>query len=82
MAVLSLADHYRQGLMQIKEISALNNIPHQYLVQIFNILGKADIIKSVRGKNGGYQLSRPPSDISVLEIIELLYSELMSLKFL
>jgi len=77
MAVLTLADHYRQGLMQIKEISSLNNIPHQYLIQIFNILGKADIIKSVRGKNGGYILSRNPADISVLEIVELLEGEIV-----
>ena len=72
LATLSLAEHYGQGLMQIKGISSQNNIPVQYLAQIFSLLVKADIIKSVRGKNGGYKLSRSPSVITVLEILEVL----------
>lgn len=71
-ATLSLAENYGQGLLQIKEIADHNNIPLQYLAQIFSQLVKADIIKSVRGKNGGYKLSRSPSDITVLEILEIL----------
>ena len=72
VATLSLAEHYGQGLLQIKDISNQKNVPLQYLGQIFNLLVKADIIKSVRGKNGGYKLSRTPSDITVLEILEVL----------
>ena len=72
LATLPLAEHYGQGLLQIKDISNQKNIPLQYLGQIFNLLVKADIIKSVRGKNGGYKLSRTPSDITVLEILEIL----------
>ena len=72
LAALSLAGHYGQGLMQIKDISGQNSIPLQYLAQIFNLLVKADIIQSVRGKNGGYKLSRSPSAITVLEILEVL----------
>lgn len=71
-AVLTLAGHYGQGLLQIKDISALNKIPPQYLMQIFNLLVKADIIKSVRGKNGGYKLGRQPSEIQALEVLDLL----------
>jgi Rrf2 family protein len=72
LATLSLAEHYGQGLLQMKDISRQQNIPLQYLGQIFNLLVKADIIKSVRGKNGGYQLSRTPSLITALEILEIL----------
>lgn len=72
MAALSLAEHYGQGLMQIKDISSQNNIPVQYLAQIFSQLVKSEIIKSVRGKNGGYELARPPAKITVFEILELL----------
>ena len=72
LATLYLAEHYGQGLMQIKDISRQKNIPLQYLGQIFNLLVKADIIKSVRGKNGGYQLARTPSIITSLEILEIL----------
>ena len=72
LATLSLAEHYGQGLLQIKDISSQRNIPLQYLGQIFNLLVKADIINSVRGKNGGYKLSRTPSEITFLEILEVL----------
>ncbi len=75
-AVLSLAEHHGQGLLQIKDISRRNNIPPQYLGQIFNQLVKADIIRSVRGKSGGYRLARPPADIRVIEILEVLEGDL------
>lgn len=72
LAVLALAANHNQGLLQIKEISRLNNIPHQYLVQIFNLLVKADVIQSVRGKNGGYKIARSPALITTLEVLEIL----------
>ena len=71
-AVLSLAGNYGLGLLQGKEIAAAKKIPRQYLEQIFNRLGKAGIIRSVRGKKGGYELARPPADIKVLDIVNIL----------
>ncbi len=71
-ATLLLAEYYDQGRLTIKEIAARRNIPRQYLEQIFNQLGRADIIRSVRGKYGGYQLARPPVNIMVSEIVAAL----------
>ena len=71
-AVLALAENEGQGLLQIREIARLKNIPRQYLEQIFNQLGKAQIVRSVRGKNGGYKLARPSREILASEIITLL----------
>lgn len=71
-ALLALAESFDQGLLPIKEIAARQDIPRQYLEQIFNQLGKADIIRSARGKRGGYKLARPPGEITVAEIIILL----------
>lgn len=71
-AILALAENEGQGLLQIREIARLKNIPRQYLEQIFNQLGKARIIRSVRGKNGGYKLARHPREILASEIIALL----------
>ena len=72
LATLALAEHHGRGLMQIKDISRRHAIPVQYLAQIFSLLVKADLIRSVRGKNGGYRLSRNPASITVLEILEVL----------
>ncbi len=71
-AILALAENEGQGLLQIREIARLKKIPRQYLEQIFNQLGKARIIRSVRGKNGGYKLARHPREILASEIITLL----------
>lgn len=71
-ALLTLAESYGSGLLQIKDIATRCNIPHQYLEQIFNRLGKAGIIKSTRGKNGGYELAGTPQKITVLDIVNSL----------
>jgi Rrf2 family cysteine metabolism transcriptional repressor len=68
-ALLALAEFYNSGLLQIKDIASRCDIPHQFLEQIFNRLGKAGIIKSTRGKNGGYELAKPPGHITVLDIV-------------
>lgn len=71
-AVLALAENEGRGLLQIREIAKMKNIPRQYLEQIFNQLGRAQIVRSVRGKNGGYKLAMHPREILASEIINLL----------
>jgi Rrf2 family protein len=75
-ALLALAEFHNSGLLQIKDIASRCGIPHQFLEQIFNRLVKAGIIKSTRGKKGGYQLARPPGQITVLDIVNSLEGEI------
>ncbi|MDX1776991.1 MAG: Rrf2 family transcriptional regulator [Desulfobulbales bacterium] len=75
-ALLALAEFYNSGLLQIKDIASRCDIPRQFLEQIFNTLGKAGIIKSTRGKNGGYELARSPQQISVLQIVTALEGDI------
>ncbi len=75
-ALLALAEYYNSGLLQIREIATRCSIPHQFLEQIFNRLGKAGIIKSTRGKNGGYELAKPPAQITVLHIVNALEGDI------
>jgi Rrf2 family protein len=75
-ALLALAEFYNSGLLPIKEISSRCDIPHQFLEQIFNRLGKAGIIKSTRGKSGGYELAKPPGQITVLHIVTALEGDI------
>lgn len=58
--------------MQIKDISANGNIPHNYLEQILSTLRKAELVRSVRGAYGGYFLGRKPEEITILEVLEVL----------
>lgn len=71
-ALLHLAEYHQGGLLQSKEIAASQHIPQQYLEQIFNLLGKANLVRSVRGKNGGYKLTGDPAGITVKDVILLL----------
>jgi Rrf2 family protein len=45
-------------------------IPARYLLKILNPLVSAQILRSVKGPNGGYRLARPAAKISLLEILE------------
>jgi Rrf2 family cysteine metabolism transcriptional repressor len=75
-ALLALAEFYNSGLLQIKDIASRCDIPHQYLEQIFNRLGKTGIIKSTRGKKGGYELAKSPEQITVLHIVNALEGDI------
>lgn len=71
-AMVDLAIHYGVEPVSIKSISERQNISEYYLEQLFAPLRKADIIKSVRGAQGGYILNREPKNITTAEIMEVL----------
>jgi Rrf2 family cysteine metabolism transcriptional repressor len=56
--------------MQLKEIAAMTDVSFKYLEQILGMLRKAGYVISSRGNGGGYRLTRPAHEITVLEIIE------------
>lgn len=71
-AMVELALNYGSDPISIKTISLSQNISEYYLEQLFAPLRKANLVKSIRGANGGYVLSREPKDISIAEIINVL----------
>ena len=60
------------GPVPIGELARRRDIPVQFLEQLFATLRRAGILKSQRGVKGGYTFARPPGEITVLEIVELL----------
>jgi len=65
-ALLELAVHWpRKKPLQIHAISDRQNIPMRYLVQILIQLKRMELVASVRGKEGGYCLSKAPNKISL-----------------
>lgn len=69
--MLDLAEHFNEGPVALKDISARQNISKKYLEQIVSLLNRPDILKTVRGAQGGYLLARTPSKYSVAEILTL-----------
>jgi Rrf2 family transcriptional regulator, cysteine metabolism repressor len=78
-AVRALAELARRGQpapVPIGEIARAREIPVQFLEGLFASLRRAGILQSQRGVKGGYSFARPPSEITVLEVVELLEGEL------
>jgi len=68
--MIVLADRYGQGPVTLNAICEVRSLPKQYLVKLFSSLAKADLVTPIRGKRGGYMMSRPPSEVTLLEVIE------------
>ena len=68
MALADLANFGDQNPVPLRDISLRQGISLNYLEQIFSKLKKDDIVKSIRGKNGGYILTKEPSRIKLSNI--------------
>ena len=62
--------------MPIGEIARARDIPVQFLEGLFATLRRAGILQSQRGVKGGYSFARPPAEVTVLDVVELLEGEL------
>jgi Rrf2 family transcriptional regulator, cysteine metabolism repressor len=74
-ALKALTELGRQGgdtPVPIGELARQRDIPVQFLEQLFAVLRRAGLLKSQRGVKGGYSFAKPSSEITVLEIVELL----------
>lgn len=68
-AVIQIAQMHDRGSCKRKDIAENEGISDSYLENILIILKTNGIIKTIRGAKGGYQLSRHPTEITVLEIV-------------
>lgn len=68
-AVLDLALHHGRGRVPIQEIARRQGIPQRYLEQLLLALKRAGLLESKRGSTGGYELLRPPGELSVGEVL-------------
>ena len=70
-AVLELALRYKdESPVQLSTICQAQNIPKKFLTQILLRLRNAHIVNSSRGVEGGYNLTRPPSQISLADVLK------------
>ena len=73
-ALRAMIELYRHGdgPVPIAELARRGDIPVQFLEQLFATLRRAGILRSQRGVKGGYSFGRPPDEVTVLEVVELL----------
>lgn len=76
-AVISMAQQYNSGEhITVISISEKLGISKIYLEQVFALLKKAEIVSSTKGAQGGYQLTRMPGQITVLDVLLAVESSL------
>ena len=68
MALADMAQFKESSTVRLRDISLRQNISLLYLEQIFLKLKKNNIVKSIRGVNGGYILTKNPNQIKISEI--------------
>ena len=67
--MVDLAMHNGRGPVTLADISARQKISLSYLEQLFGKLRRRELVSSVRGPGGGYQLARPTREVTVADII-------------
>tara|TARA_B100000963_G_C22093246_1_gene437447 strand:- start:42 stop:467 length:426 start_codon:yes stop_codon:yes gene_type:complete len=82
-AVMALADLARCNSINpvsLRDISLRQSISLDYLEQIFSKLKKNNIVKSIRGINGGYILNKDPNDIKLTNIFHAVDEEVKTVQ--
>ncbi len=69
-ALVFLATQKEQRLTASHDIAKVHKISHGFLLKVLGSLERAGIVFSLKGPHGGFRLTRPAADISVLEVVE------------
>ena len=68
-ALFAIAEPSRKGTISIRELSENVDIPRRFLENIMLEMNKAGWVKSITGRNGGYELARDANSITLGEVI-------------
>ena len=80
--LLDLAEHKDDGFVALKEIAERQNISKQYLEQIVSLLNTSNILRTNRGKNGGYMLAKDASHVTVGQVLRITEGSISTIRCL
>ena len=80
MALADIANFDKEKPVSLRDISLRQNISLVFLEQIFSNLKKNNIVKSIRGSNGGYMLSNDPGKIKLSTIFSAVDEKVKTVK--
>lgn len=69
--MIDLSEHQSEKYVPLKEIAARQEISEKYLESIIKLLVRAGLLTGLRGKGGGYKLTRAPQDYAVGDILRV-----------
>ena len=71
-ALVELAVNEEDCPLGVSEVARRQHIPERFLEQIFGELRRAGMLQSRRGAHGGYTFATPPSEVTILDVVEIL----------
>ena len=74
--LIDMAEHQAQGYIPLKDIASRQDISEKYLESIVKALVKEKVLVGLRGKGGGYKLSKSPDEFTVFEILDIMEGSL------
>ena len=78
--LIDLAEHSGDGYIPMKDVAKRQNLSLKYIEQIVPVLTKNGLLTGIRGKGGGYKLSRLPEEYKIGEILRLTEGDLAPVK--
>ena len=75
--LIDLAERQNDGYVTLKEIAERQVLSEKYLESIVKELVRAKLVEGLRGKGGGYRLSRPAEEINVFDVLHLMEGTLV-----
>lgn len=75
--IVYLARQPLDSIALLSEIATAVQVPQTFLAKIFQQFSKSGIVKSYRGTGGGFVLARPPEQITLLEVVEIIEGPIM-----
>lgn len=79
-AMAELAASYDEGAVKAEDIANAQDIPLNFLLGILRELRNGKLVRSVRGREGGYMLSRPGAEISIADVIRVVDGPLANVR--
>lgn len=74
--VVNLARNLEEGPQSTRSVAAEEDVPYQLACKIMQRLARAGFVESCMGARGGYRLTKKPSEVSLLEVIEAIQGSL------
>lgn len=68
--LIDVAENQREGYIRLRDVAKRQGISEKYLEIIVRTLVQADYLTGVRGKGGGYRLSRQPEECNIRQVLE------------
>lgn len=76
--MIDIAEHPEADFIPLKEIAARQDISEKYLESILKVLVQNNLLKGLRGKGGGYRLTKAPEEYTIGSILRLTENSLAS----